>query len=88
MQARARAEQTTPAAVTAIVDGPVQQALGGARRSVGAPANESECVTGQHNWKIDDPYDLRCAMQTTSVVVAARDGCRGSFPASPIDGRG
>lgn len=76
VRARAKAEQATPAALTAIVDGPVQQALGGAQRSVGAPANESRCETGQHNWMIDDDYDLRCIMRTTSVVVATREGFR------------
>ncbi len=28
-----------------------------------ASATRDSCETGQHNWKIDDPYDVRCTME-------------------------
>jgi hypothetical protein len=28
----------------------------------------SECDQGQHNWKIDDDYDVSCVLRTTAVV--------------------
>lgn len=37
-------------------------------------AADSECVEGQHNWKIDDPYDLLCTQSTGGTL---RLGARG-----------
>lgn len=28
-----------------------------------ASATRDSCETGQHNWKVDDPYDVRCTME-------------------------
>jgi hypothetical protein len=79
VKARAEAAETTRAAVTAIVEGPVREALGAALRqpaTLGPPTTKDECTEGQHNYQVDDPYDLRCTMQATVVAVAARDGFR------------
>lgn len=34
-----------------------------------ATAEASRCQEGQHNWKIDDPYDLSCSRDHTAIVV-------------------
>lgn len=79
VRARAEAAQSTKAAVAAIVDGPVREALGAALRqppTLGPPVTKDECTEGQHNFQVDDTYDLRCAMQATAIAVATRDGFR------------
>lgn len=78
VQARTAAEPAVAAELTALVDGPVRSALGPSLRptSTGPPATTDECERGQHNWKIDDPYDLRCTMRATVMVVAGNVGFR------------
>lgn len=59
--------------------------------TVGEPmgtAVRDSCETGQHNWKIDDPYDVRCtiAVHTAYRVTAedfraAADQVTDAFPA-------
>jgi hypothetical protein len=34
-----------------------------------ATVERPSCQEGQHNWKIDDPYDLSCTLARTQVVV-------------------
>jgi hypothetical protein len=56
--------------LTAAVEGSVP---GSAR--VGGGRVLPPCTEGQHNWKIDDPYDLRCGVAHVELVgVAGRDG--------------
>ena len=78
VRARTRAERTTPAELASLVDAAARRALGADLRTVlpATPPTKHECTTGQHNWKIDDPYDLRCTMQATSIVVAGMGGFR------------
>lgn len=35
----------------------------------GVRVSKDDCQTGQHNWKIDDPYDLDCVLSRGSVYV-------------------
>jgi len=51
----------------------VRAALGTALQSADEGEPRSECEEGQHNWKIDDEYDLRCE-HVTKVAVRIRSG--------------
>ena len=55
-----------------------------------ATAVRDSCRTGQHNWKVDDPYDVRCTIEVhTAYLVpgedfrAAADSVTQAFPACP-----
>lgn len=37
-------------------------------RAVVASADDASCREGQHNWKIDDPYDLSCSQRRIALV--------------------
>ena len=39
----------------------------------GVRVARDDCSVGQHNWKIDDPYDLDCSLARTSVHTTAGD---------------
>lgn len=41
-------------------------------RGTGLRADADQCETGQHNWKIDDDWDLDCSLVRTDVLVADR----------------
>lgn len=45
----------------------------GSIATVIATADDEACAEGQHNWKIDDPYDVTCTA-TSSVIVELPDG--------------
>ena len=45
-------------------------ALGPSAQRVGRGQVEPPCAVGQHNWKIDDDYDLACDLQRIEVVAA------------------
>ena len=49
------------------LDGPVRAAL---PVTPLASAVETSCFAGQHNWKIDDPYDLTCRLSRVEAVGA------------------
>lgn len=51
----------------------VRAALGPALRNADEGEPRSECHEGQHNWKIDDEYDVRCEY-VTKVAVRLRAG--------------
>ncbi len=70
VEARDEAEASAEAAlseVRATVGGPELLALAGTER----------CDEGQHNWKIDDPYDLSCSLRIVNIVTGGElDGFR------------
>ncbi len=47
-------------------------ALGPAAQRVGRGHVEPPCAVGQHNWKIDDDFDLACDLSRIEVVAAPR----------------
>jgi hypothetical protein len=47
-------------------------ALGPAAQRVGRGQVEPPCAVGQHNWKIDDDFDLACDLSRVEVVAAPR----------------
>lgn len=78
-RAEARDAQQESAAALAPLDGAGEQL---------AEAVRDSCVTGQHNWKVDDPYDVLCTLQvhrayhvTGSDFRAAADTVTAAFPA-------
>lgn len=55
-----------------------------------AEAVRDSCVTGQHNYKVDDPYDVRCTLEvhrayhvTGANFRAAADSVTAAFPECP-----
>jgi hypothetical protein len=54
----------------------VAPALGPGSAHLGRGQVEPPCHVGQHNWKIDDDFDLACGLQRIEVVSAPR---RASF---------
>lgn len=53
-----------------------------ADRDVVATTQDDGCREGQHNWKIDDPYDLSCSQRTVALVQGgAVDGFRADMEA-------
>ncbi|WP_154402140.1 hypothetical protein [Ornithinimicrobium cavernae] len=51
---------------------------------------QDTCTTGQHNWKIDDPYDVRCTVHVRQAYQVTGDDFRqaansvtDAFPACP-----
>lgn len=53
-------------------------------------AVRDSCVTGQHNWKIDDPYDVLCTVQVVHAYRitgpdfrTAADGVTQAYPQCP-----
>ncbi len=53
-----------------LVAGPVTEALGPEARQVGQPEATSRCEEGQHDWKIDTSYDLRCRLSVVTTMAA------------------
>jgi hypothetical protein len=79
--ARAAAAARLDAETGRVVDTVVLPALDGGRvtqpaatggDAVDDPALGSRCEVGQHNWKIDDPFDLAC-VEVRRAVVAGSD---------------
>lgn len=65
------------------------EALSGVGELVGESVHDS-CRTGQHNWKIDDPYDVVCEVAvhqayriTATDFRAAADSVTEAFPECP-----
>ncbi|WP_199424733.1 hypothetical protein [Actinotalea solisilvae] len=53
-----------------------------AGRTVIASTDDSSCQEGQHNWKIDDPFDLRCTQREVALVEGGDpDGFRADMEA-------
>ena len=50
----------------------VQPALGPGAAPVGRGEVRPPCTVGQHNWKIDDDFDLACDLYRLEVVAAPR----------------
>jgi hypothetical protein len=69
VRAQQQAERAMRAEADRMLLTVVEPVLGAAAVASGS---ESRCEQGQHNWKIDDPYDLRCH-QTHVAVVPAGD---------------
>jgi hypothetical protein len=51
-----------------LVAGPVTEALGPEARQVGQPEATNHCEEGQHDWKIDTSYDLRCRVSVVTTM--------------------
>lgn len=80
--ARAEGAALADAEIERLVDRVVVPVLAGGRvvrpAAIGPqarddPALGSSCEIGQHNWKIDDPFDLAC-VEVRSAVLAGSDG--------------
>jgi hypothetical protein len=59
----------------------VVPALGAAAAPVGRGEVTPSCQEGQHNWKIDDDFDLACDLDRVEVVAVAQ---RGAFHADMV----
>ncbi len=55
-----------------LVAGPVTEALGPEARQVGQPEATNHCEEGEHNWKIDTSYDLRCSISVETTVAGEK----------------
>jgi hypothetical protein len=73
--ARDRTHQINDAELRQIVEGPVRAATG-TRPSIVATARSNWCETGQHDWKRDDSYDLRCGLGDAVLIVGDKDSFR------------
>lgn len=70
--ARQREEPAMRALAMDLVHGPVTEALGPRVRQVDEPEVTSGCQEGQHDWKIDTSYDLRCSISVVTTVAGER----------------
>ncbi len=66
--ARQREEPAIRALAMELVAGPVTEAVGPRARQVDEPEVTSRCEEGQHDWKIDTSYDLRCSISVETTV--------------------
>jgi hypothetical protein len=66
VEARDRATDELLVGRGALLASVTDPALGSSRPL--ATASGSDCEAGQHNWKIDDPYDLRCSAVDAVLV--------------------
>ncbi len=53
----------------------------GVREDPAAPLGSGGCETGEHNWKIDDPYDLACTEVRRTVLAASSEDVRSQLVA-------
>ena len=67
VEARERTQDSLDDDRDELVDGVVAPVLG--RSAPVAHVSDGSCQTGQHNWKIDDPFDLSCTEVSAVVVV-------------------
>ena len=88
--ARAEGAAWVDAEIERLVDRVVLPALAGGRvvlpAATGAqarddPALGSSCEIGQHNWKVDDPFDLACVEVRSAVLAGSDDDVRGQLVA-------
>ncbi len=57
-------------AVPTLASGRVAQPAPTGAAAVDEPALGARCETGQHNWKVDDPYDLACVEVRRTILAA------------------
>lgn len=70
--ARQRDEPAMRALVLELLAGPVTEAVGPGARQVGESEVMNRCEEGQHDWKIDASYDLRCSISVVTTVAGER----------------
>lgn len=71
-EAREKAEPAHAQRVEALTAA-IRAEFGKSFRSAEADRARSECQEGQHNWKIDDEYDVRCEL-VTEIALHVRAG--------------
>lgn len=88
--ARAEGAARVDAEIERLVNRVVLPALAGGRVVLPAatgtqarddPALGSSCEIGQHNWKIDDPFDLACVEVRSAVLAGSDDDVRAQLVA-------
>lgn len=80
--ARQQASVDLAADTDAVADGTALPALPAGAARLGGGEVHPECWEGQHNWKIDDDYDLICHLERIEVfTVPQRDGFRADMVA-------
>ncbi len=70
--ARQRDEPAIRSLAMELVAGPVTEAVGPRARRLDEPEVTSRCEEGQHDWKIDTSYDLRCSISVVTTVAGER----------------
>lgn len=70
-----RAQEENQRELRSMEERHVRPALGPTSQVL-ATARTSRCETGQHNWKVDDSYDLRCQVSDAVMVTGRTAGLR------------
>jgi hypothetical protein len=75
VKAGERAHEQAKRELGALVEQHLRQALGPQAVTL-ATATTDTCETGQHNWKVDDSYDLRCSVSDAVLITGTTSALR------------